>query len=144
VLLDALPLTPNGKVDRRALPPPDRSRAEPDSAYVAPRTPSEAVLADIWADVLHLERVGVHDDFFDLGGHSLMAVQILFQIRKHFQLDLPLKMLLADGCTIAGLAQAIQEHQLEQAEPQELAVMLEALNELSDEEIKELLASESQ
>jgi amino acid adenylation domain-containing protein len=144
VLLDALPLTPNGKIDRRALPAAAQAGPAPASRYVAPRTPTEAALADIWADVLHVEQVGVHDDFFDLGGHSLLATQILFQTRKHFQLDLPLKMLLADGCTVAGLAEAIQERQIEQAAPEELAAMLEALDELSDEEIKGLLASESQ
>jgi amino acid adenylation domain-containing protein len=144
VLLDALPLTPNGKIDRRALPAADRSGPAPASRYVAPRTPTEAALAEIWADVLHLEQVGVHDDFFDLGGHSLLATQLLFQIRKRFQLDLPLKLLLADGCNIAGLAQVMQERQFEQAAPEELAAMLEALDELSDEEIQDLLASESQ
>ena len=65
MLLDALPLTPNGKVDRRALPAPDRAQPELESTFVAPRTPVEEVLAGIWAEVLGLERVGVHDNFFD-------------------------------------------------------------------------------
>ena len=76
VILDALPLTPNGKVDRRALPAPDAA-AQLTTQYVAPRTAAEQVLADIWADVLHVERVGVNDDFFELGGDSIVSLQII-------------------------------------------------------------------
>ncbi len=76
VILDALPLTPNGKVDRRALPVPDAA-TQLTTHYVAPRTTAEQVLADIWADVLHVERVGVNDDFFELGGDSIISLQII-------------------------------------------------------------------
>ena len=69
-------LTPNGKVDRRALPAPDAA-AQLTTQYVAPRTAAEQVLADIWADVLHVERVGVNDDFFELGGDSIVSLQII-------------------------------------------------------------------
>jgi amino acid adenylation domain-containing protein len=75
VFLDALPLTPNGKVDRRALPAPENLRPELDEPYVAPRSPVEEVLAGIWADVLKVERVGVQDNFFALGGDSLRALR---------------------------------------------------------------------
>ena len=71
VVLDRLPLTPNGKLDRRALA--QLSVPSPDSVYVAPRTPLEEVLADLWRQVLNVDRVGVHDDFYALGGHSLLA-----------------------------------------------------------------------
>jgi hypothetical protein len=74
MVLEALPLTPNGKVDRRALPAPDAPLL--DHAYVAPRTPTEASLANVWAEVLGLERVGIHDNFFDFGGNSLLAVRV--------------------------------------------------------------------
>jgi len=75
VTLDALPLTPVGKLDRRALPAPDQSRPDLESAYVAPRTPAERILADIWAEVLGVEQVGVHDSFFELGGDSILSIQ---------------------------------------------------------------------
>jgi amino acid adenylation domain-containing protein len=77
VILDALPLTPNGKVDRRALPAPDEMSAGNETDYVGPRSPLEQRLVDIWAEVLHLERVGIHQNFFDLGGHSLLATQLI-------------------------------------------------------------------
>ena len=76
MVLDVLPLTPNGKVDRRALPAPNVA-AQLANQYVAPRTATEQVLADIWADVLHVERVGANDDFFELGGDSIVSLQII-------------------------------------------------------------------
>jgi len=76
IFLDALPLTPNGKIDRRALPAPSTARPELDTAYVAPCNPSEILLAEIWALVLGLERVGIHDNFFALGGDSMRTVQV--------------------------------------------------------------------
>jgi hypothetical protein len=70
VSLDSFPLNPNGKVDRRVLPSPGDTRPELEKAFVGFRTPTEEMLADIWSEVLGVERVGIHDDFFDLGGHS--------------------------------------------------------------------------
>ncbi|WP_192881645.1 non-ribosomal peptide synthetase [Nostoc sp. CENA543] len=77
VTLEALPLTANGKVDRRALPAPHTARADLEKAFVAPRTLEEQVLADIWAEILSLERVGIHDNFFALGGDSIRSIQVL-------------------------------------------------------------------
>ncbi|MGI8500285.1 MAG: amino acid adenylation domain-containing protein [Hassallia sp.] len=77
VSLPALPLTANGKVDRRALPTPNTTRPELDKAFVAPRTSTEQVLADIWAQILGLERVGINDNFFELGGDSILSTQII-------------------------------------------------------------------
>jgi len=76
VLLKSLPLTPSGKIDRRALPEPVVNRPEPASAYVGPQTPTEHVIRDIWREVLHLENVGTQDNFFDLGGHSLLLAVV--------------------------------------------------------------------
>ena len=78
--LEALPLTPNGKLDRKALPAPDGKREE--AGYVAPRTEMEAAVAAIWAAVLKLDRVGVHDNFFAIGGHSLLAVTVIERLRQ--------------------------------------------------------------
>jgi len=84
VFLDALPLTSSGKVDRRALPPPDSSRPDLEATYVAPRTDAERVIANIWQEVLRLKKVGMHDNFFDLGGHSLLMVQVHSKLRQAF------------------------------------------------------------
>ena len=77
VPLETLPLTLNGKLDRRALPAPDSDRSGLDKAYVAPRTPAEHLLADIWAQVLGLAQVGIHDNFFEVGGDSILSIQIV-------------------------------------------------------------------
>jgi len=74
MFLPQLPLSSSGKVDRKALPDPELSEQQ---QYVAPRTPDEEVLAQIWVDVLHVPRVGIHDNFFDLGGDSLALVRTL-------------------------------------------------------------------
>jgi SAM-dependent methyltransferase len=77
VLLDTMPLTPSGKIDRRALPPPDTTRPDLDEAYVSPRNAVEDALADIWRQVLGVEEVGVRDNFFDIGGDSILSIQIV-------------------------------------------------------------------
>ncbi|MDZ8030996.1 non-ribosomal peptide synthetase [Nostoc sp. DedSLP04] len=82
VQLKALPLTTNGKVDRRALPMPDGDRPELEEVYVAPRSEMERAIATVWQDVLHLEKVGVNDNFFDLGGHSLLMVQVNSKLQE--------------------------------------------------------------
>jgi thioesterase domain-containing protein len=81
VLVDALPLTPNGKVDYQKLPAPESDR-ETSVGYVAPRTPIEEVLANTWAEALGVERVGIYDNFFGLGGHSLLTMQIIDRLNK--------------------------------------------------------------
>ena len=102
VYLDALPLTPNGKVDRRALPAPDQTRPELESAYVAPRTREEKILADIWAQVLGVEQVGVHDNFFELGGDSILSIQVIARANQAGLQLTPRQLFQAP--TVAGLA----------------------------------------
>ncbi len=109
VILESLPLTPSGKIDRRALPVPD-SQLELFDKYVAPGTPIEAMLVQIWAQVLKVEQVGIHDNFFELGGHSLLATQLFSRIRSDFQVEVPLRSLFA-GATVAELGRSIQDLQ---------------------------------
>ncbi len=107
VKLDALPHLSNGKVDRRALPAPERLRPELDKAFVAPRTTTEELLAEIWAQLLDIEHVGIHDNFFDLGGHSLLATQLVSRVREAFQVEISLRRLF-EVPTVAGLAESIE------------------------------------
>jgi amino acid adenylation domain-containing protein len=93
VLLDAMPLTPNGKIDRRALPVPDQGRPEHGETSVPPRTLVEEVLAEIWGEVLRVEQIGIHDNFFDLGGHSLSATRVMSRVRDAFQVEVSLRSL---------------------------------------------------
>jgi amino acid adenylation domain-containing protein len=103
VVLESLPLLPNGKLDRRALPPPDRTDSRDREDYVAPRTPVEEILAGIWATVLRLERVGIRDNFFAIGGHSLLATQVVSRVRTAIGVELPLRALF-EHPTVADLA----------------------------------------
>ena len=107
VLLNALPLTPNGKIDRRALPTPDTATRNLATSFLAPRTPIEAQMSEIWSEVLGLERIGIKDNFFELGGHSLLATQVISRSRDLFSVELSLQNLL-EYPTIANLAQIIE------------------------------------
>ena len=88
VTLDSLPLTPNGKVDRRALPSPEGLRTDLAEAYVPPRTELEQMIAMVWQEVLRVEKVGIHDNFFDQGGHSLLVVQVHRKLQEILQRNL--------------------------------------------------------
>ncbi|MBE9034041.1 non-ribosomal peptide synthetase [aff. Roholtiella sp. LEGE 12411] len=88
VVLETLPLNPNGKVDRRALPAPENLRPELATNYQAPQSEVEKTIAKVWKQVLQIEKVGIHDNFFDLGGHSLLVVQVNNQIRETLKQDL--------------------------------------------------------
>jgi amino acid adenylation domain-containing protein len=103
VFLDAFPLNPNGKIDRAALPVPMPSSDSLGVDHVAPRNPTEELLAGIWAEVLKVQRIGVHDNFFTLGGHSLMATQVLARIRHALKFDVNLRSLF-ESPTVAELA----------------------------------------
>jgi acyl-coenzyme A synthetase/AMP-(fatty) acid ligase/acyl carrier protein len=106
VFLEAFPLTANGKVDRRALPAPDGTRPTMDSSFVAPRTVVEEEVAAIWAEALGLDGVGVHDGFLELGGDSLLAMQVISQVLARWRLQIPLGVLL-DAPTVAAMAEQI-------------------------------------
>ena len=136
VFVDSLPLTPNGKINRSALPLPGPIRPELQRTFVAPRTPLEASLATIWAELLHLDRVGVHDNFFDLGGHSLLATQVMSRIRDAFQIDIPLRALFEQP-TVEELAIATIHFSGERITEKELSGMLDNLESLSEDKVRQ-------
>lgn len=103
IKLDALPLTPNGKIDKKALPSPSGASAELTQIYVAPENSVQTQLCSIWADVLDIERVGIRDNFFDLGGHSILALRLVSKIESETGINLPL-IDLFQGKTIEDIA----------------------------------------
>ena len=119
-LLEALPLTPNGKLDRKALPEPQRPQAAP-AACRQHDNPAAALIADLFAAVLGLPRVGVDDSFFQLGGHSLLATQVQWRIREMFQAEMPLRVLF-DAPTPRALAERVDALRREQDGAQSAAL----------------------
>ncbi|MDX2093724.1 MAG: amino acid adenylation domain-containing protein, partial [Kofleriaceae bacterium] len=105
VVLDALPVTPNGKLDRKALPAPDLGE-QVQHAYVAPRTEPEALLAGIWCELLRVARVGVHDNFFALGGHSLLVMKLVARVRALLSVEIPVRAVF-EAPTLGALAEVL-------------------------------------
>ena len=130
VWLESLPLLPNGKVDRHALSAIGQSRTDAKRGSVgetaAARNPVEEALVDIWAQILGRADVGIFDNFFDLGGHSLLITQVISRVREQLQVELPLRALF-EHPTIAEFAEAIIQQELEQADGDELRQMLAEL-----------------
>ena len=154
VFLDALPLTPNGKVDRLRLPDPDKAGHEPEELYVAPRTQTERALADIWADVLEVQRVGIHDNFFEVGGHSLLFTRMALRARDRFHVELSLRQIFQSP-TIATIALAVEEElarERKQFVPEikrrprggkDIGTLFERVNRISDSEARRLLEDQA-
>jgi amino acid adenylation domain-containing protein len=123
VMMDRLPRTATGKVDRKALPEPSTGRPNLETPYAAPATPFQTAIAGVWREVLWLDEVGVNDDFFDLGGHSLAAAQVLSRVRDAFGVAVPLEEFFG-ARTVAGLAAALVEHWTGQMDERSLAEAL--------------------
>ncbi len=118
VPLDAMPRTPNGKVDRDALPAPGAAREDSDASFVAPGTDTEKLLARIWTEVLGLDRVGVHDNFFEVGGDSILSIQIVSRVAREGLALTPLQIF--QHQTIAALAGAVRTSRRPAAEQHEI------------------------
>jgi len=119
LVLDEFPRAPNGKLDRRALPAPTKDRPRLESDFIAPRNPAEEKLANIWAEVLDLDEVGIHDHFLELGGDSLLASQVISRVISTFSVEVPLQ-LLFEAPTVADLAVLIVQNQGKKAEQSNL------------------------
>ena len=140
--LDQLPLNANGKIDRRRLLElaQEASPHQSVNEYVAPRTATEEVLADLWTEVLGVERAGINDDFFALGGHSLMATQLLSRVQKIFHVELPLRKLF-ETPTVLGLVDALTVAYGDANAIEEIALMVKQLRDMSDEDLKQMMAA---
>jgi amino acid adenylation domain-containing protein len=106
IFLKTLPLTSSGKIDRKALATAQQLQFQPESSFVAPRTPAEEIVVNIWKQVLHLEKVGIQDNFFELGGHSLLAIQVISRLNKAFGVELSVRSLF-EALTVEKLVEAI-------------------------------------
>lgn len=133
---------PSPHASKAATEPMLDTHARPNlpTPYVAPRNEIEQGVAQVWQEFLGVKPIGVHDNFFELGGHSLLAVQAISQLRQRFQVDLPMRELLFDSPTIAGIAQVIADNQPDSQDIAELEALLEQVENLSPEEIEAQLA----
>lgn len=130
VMLEELPLTANGKVDKRKLLEAEKGRREGDVGYVAPRTPVEEIIAGIFSEVLSLERVGIFNNFFHLGGHSLLVTLVVSRLREAFHVELQPRVVF-DHPTVADLSLAIAQGIMEAENGTDVAELLGEIEELS-------------
>ena len=154
VTLERFPLTPNGKIDRAALPAPEKMRPALQEELIAPKTPVEKLIAEIWCEVLDIDQVGLNDNFFKLGGHSLLATKVATRVREAFQQEISLGKMF-EAPTVAEIAAVIEEGQ---ASPKgndleierlprgnaDMAQLLAELANLSEHEAQSLLMTEPQ
>ena len=133
------PLSPNGKLDREALPAPEDAELQAEESYVAARTPTEEVISGIWSKVLGVKRVGIKHNFFDLGGHSLMATRVISQVRDIFEADLQLHSIF-ESPTVEGMAATLLRLSARPTEMEKRAELFLKVAKFSAGEVDEMLA----
>jgi len=131
--IETFPLSGNSKLNRNALPTPSTARPELDAGFVAPETSVEKLLAKIWTEVLSIDQIGVHDNFFDLGGHSLTATRVISQVIKQLRLQLPLQSLFQSP-TVAEMAAIVAQNQANRASDAELTRMLQEVEAMTEDQ----------
>ncbi|HEY6349974.1 MAG TPA: amino acid adenylation domain-containing protein [Candidatus Angelobacter sp.] len=138
VVLSSLPLTSNGKINRKGLPVPSNESLVPAQEYVPPRTPVEEIVAGIFAELLEIDRVGILDNFFDVGGHSLLAIQLASRLREVFQVEVPLRTIF-DAPTVPGVAAALLVEEDERTRVERTAELMVKLAAVSDDQAESML-----
>jgi len=138
VSLAAMPLTPNGKIDRKALAPSNRVAAAGDADPAEPQTATEAAVASLWSDILKINRVGVSDNFFALGGHLLSATELIGHLNKIFQVSMPLRHLF-EHPTVSGLSRALMRLETSPGRIERIAGLLQRIDRMSAVERQERL-----
>lgn len=139
IVMDHLPTMPNGKVDRTALPIPDESRPDLETDYAAPRNELEEVLSGIWTDLLRTQRVGINDNFFDLGGHSILVTQLVARIRDILQVDLSVTTVFQKP-TVASLAGMLLHDPKNGASVKKTAELVLRIARIPDEDVTKLIS----
>ena len=135
---DSLPVT-NGKLDRKALPEPDGGRPELSTAYAAPTNEIETALVSIWEKILDVRPIGINDNFFDLGGHSLSATRVVSRIFTRYQFEMPLQSLFQSP-TIVEMAAVIAEYQEKPLDKSRLSAIVDELASMSEAEAERLVS----
>jgi arthrofactin-type cyclic lipopeptide synthetase C len=139
-VLDALPLTANGKIDRRALPRPSGGAAA-DEPSAEPSTPIEEMIAAAWREALQVDRLGLHDNFFDVGGHSLLAAKVVSLVRTQMNVDLTIVDLF-QAPTISALAELLAPRLAEKSARDEFDHLMREIAEMTEAEVQYLLDEE--
>lgn len=137
--LDAMPLTPNGKIHRKGLPAVEQINREPERIPEPPRNRVEEALSWMWAEVLDVEEVGIHDDFFEMGGHSILASQLVSRMRETFHIELSMRTFF-DAPTIARLAGIIIRDEQQAMKVERIAELLMDVINYSDDEVEAKLS----
>jgi amino acid adenylation domain-containing protein len=143
VVLDALPVTTNGKIDYEALPAPDNAREQLKNSFIAPRNILELKVAEMWEEILNVRPIGMTDNFFDLGGHSLKATRLLSKVRSIFRTQLPLSVVF-EATTIEALACALVQHEAKPGQTAKIARVLQRIKSISSAELKDELERKNQ
>jgi amino acid adenylation domain-containing protein len=138
VVLDSLPLTSTGKINRQALPAPANENLASEQEYVGPRSPTEEIVAAIFAELLQAERIGILDNFFESGGHSLLAIQLASRLRETFQVEVGLRAIFDDP-TPAGVTAALFEDPEDRQRVERTAELMIKLAEVSDDQAEDML-----
>jgi acyl carrier protein len=139
--LDSLPLI-NGKLNKRGLPKPERNRPQMSRAYEPPESELQWSLAAIWTEVLAIDKVGIRDSFFDLGGNSLLASLVLSRLPEQWQAEISMQALF-EKPTIADLAAVITEMKLARSNKGEVADLLAEIESLTDDQATHYLAAQT-
>jgi hypothetical protein len=142
IFLKKMPLTPNGKIDRRALPENGDVLLESESVYVQPQNIIEEVLVDMWEEVLGIAHIGTYDNFFRLGGHSLLVTQVISRINHIFRIELPLSILF-DHPTIAELANVLVKYESAPGQMATIARLQKRIQAMSPDEVQAILHKKS-
>jgi acyl carrier protein len=148
IILDKLPLTPNGKIDRKNLPKPEQLFSRTQEQYIPPDTELQKKIAEIWQKSLNLEKVGIQDNFFNLGGNSLLATQVISQMRQALQVEISIRRFF-ETPTIADLEREIQQNnnpipqtesiQIERVNRNDSQKNLDNIDKISEQELDDLL-----
>ncbi len=133
VAIGEIPKTPNGKIDRLHLPSVSGERPTLDVPFAPAATNTEKELSQLWSEMLGLDQVGIHDDFFELGGNSLVATRIMSRVRRTFQLQLPIKTLF-DAPTVAGMGMIIEQNQTNRASAEVIDRVLSEIEAMTEDE----------